>query len=914
MIKKVVSAFLALSVVMAQTGVWAQSPMEEKLNNALAEWNKQNRGTDFEIKALDDEVKDYVKQLPENVEISFYKREIPDSTKRVFSGDQSKKISDETLPWYKEGTPEEKRQANAERIKQLDGFSFDNGYKLTYKSTFYTVLGDILMGGEENIKKANDLIVSTLAEDEGLFYRSDMKQFAFTDVQPYILWYDYGDYLTQEAKDALYRYIVRIGRKNSGFSPYKTSGESMFNCLHNQGSEGFLQGITYAEIAGDERMFKRMEDYLDRCLAHLSAYGEIGDVSSPGYGGFTYSNFVVAYNYVKDERLKAKLEILLDWYATQLDNLMHYESNSLAGPWNRAYGGQYYSSPEKQDYRTIMHLATEGKWFSPIGETNGYAWWYSNAATVEWYFPEWAETLLKQREYPYNYQARISVGADTDQLGKRIGFFTPNTNEFTEKNVYMTEDYTIGGRAAAWYNYGNSQQDSVFRATWRRNESVDDIRDASDVALMWAGYTYDHDLDINDAECVGTYASYNFPNSLGKEFALSRNNKAIIASWPGKVGDYGTSTTDKYYVLPIENWENMGCSMFITGYKEMKGMWFGDRFIQGEMTVKEAGDDEVRIKLVGEGLPARLKGNDKVYLEDFNTYVCLTPLNTTDLGREYDLAFIDFGRQLADREYLGSNNVRLNTNVSNHDTMLITAYNYYGEETTHTLEERSSQRNGFIVEMGDNKEYASIADFKAKMNETSFESYNSGDIWTIKYQSGGDTLEMNLNTQDMILEESYTNDEPLAKIPYKWDSNWYKTSKSEIDPDTKITYYKWDKMDFWDFLDYEPFKDSVITKTNTMLHSTKKSFSLNDDITVENPSGTSCMIIHEPVNNEYIFFNFANKTASFKIKTPDGTVDIKNMNIGRVIYRPNSDEKIETMTVPRMTLQETSVKVTGGDK
>ncbi len=913
MIKKVVSAFLALSLGIAQIGVYAQSPMEEKLNNALAEWNKQNRGTDFEVKSLDDEIKNYVKALPEDVEISFYKREIPDSTKRVMHSNLSEKISDETLPWYKEGTPEEKQQANVERLKMLNGYTFADGYKLTYHSTFTTVLGNILMGGEENIQKANDIIISALGEDESLFFRSDMRQFSFTDIQPYVLWYDYRDYLTQEAQDALYRYIVRIGRKNAGFSPYKTSGEIMFNCLHNQGSEGFLQGITYAEIAGDERMFKRMEDYLDRCLAQISAYGEIGDVSSPGYGGFTYSNYLTAYNYVQDERVKGKLEILLDWYSTQMDNLLHYESNSLAGPWNRAYGGQYYSMPEKQDYRTFMHLGTEGKWYSEVWESNGYGWWCTNAATLKLYFPEWAETLLKQREYPYNYQARIQIPDDKTKLGQRVGFFTPNSYEFSEKNVYMTEDYTIGARGAAWYNVGMSQQDATFRATWRRNESTDDIQDSSDIGLMWPMYTYDQDMDVNDAEVISTYASYNYPNGFGKEFSMSHNNKAIIASWPGMVGDYGTSTSGAYYTLPFENWQNMGCSMFLTGYEEMRGMWFGDRFIQGEMQVQKVGDEEVRIKLVGEGIPARLKGNEKVYLEDFNTYICLTPLNTTDLGREYDIAFIDLDRQLEEREYLGSNNVRVNTAVQMQDTMIITAYNYYGEETAQTLDERSAQRNGFIVEMGDNKEYASIADFKAKMNEASFESYNTGDVWTVKYESGEDKLEMNVNTKDMILEQSYVNGEGIEKTDWKFESDWYKTSKAEMDPETKITYYKWDKMDFWDFLDYDPFKEATLTKTNTMIHSTKKNFTLNDDITVENPSGAGCMIIHEPVNNEYIFLNLVNKTASFKIKTPDGTVDIKNMNLGRVIFRPNSEEKIETMIVPRMTLQETSVKVTGGE-
>lgn len=912
MMKKLLSAVLLLSMCGAYVNVYAEDPMEARLEAAVAEWNSQNKGTEYEVKTVDPEIRDYIKSLPDNVEISLYKREIPDVTKSAVTGKYQEKISDETLPWYSAVTREEKKQSNIERIKRLHGYTFQNGYTLGYKDSRYTILSNMLIGDEENIKKANDLIISTFGEDEGLFFRSDMAQFSFTDIQPYVLWYDFRDKLTQEAQDALYRYIVRIGRKNSGFSPYKTSGELMFNCLHNQGSEGFLQGLLYAEIAGDDRMFKRMEDYLDRCLAHLSAYGEMGDVSSPGYGGFTYTNYLTAYNYVQDERIKAKLEILLDWYSTQLVNLMHYESNSLAGSWNRAYGGQYFTSPEKQDYRTVINLAMNDKnWFAPISEANGYSFWYSNAAVLNPYFPSWAEKLLTEREYPYNYHTTITVSDDTDKLGKRVGFFVANKYNMTDKNCYMTEDYTIGGRAAAWYQVGYSQQDSCFRATWRRKEDTKDIKHAKDIALMWPGYTYDYDLDVNDAEAIAQYASYNYPNGWGKEFAMTHENKAIVASWPGRVGDYGTSTSDAYYALPIENWENMGSSMFLVGYKEIKGMWFGDRFIQGELRVLEAGDEEVRIKLVGEGIPARLKGNEKVYIEDFNTYVCLTPLNTTSLGREYDLAFIDLGRQLSEREYLGSNNVEVNTNVQNHDTLIITAYNYYGEQTTHTLEERSSQRNGFIVEMGDKKEYETVADFKSHMSATAFESYDNGEVWTIKYQSGDDTMEMNLNTKNMILEESYINEEPIAKIAYEFKSDWYKSPQAEVDPDTNISYYKWDKMDFWDFLDYYPFKDHEITRTNTMVHSTEKSFGIDEEITVENPSGASCMIIHEPVENEYIFLNFSNKTANFKVTTPDGTVNIENLNIGRVIYRPGEENELETMYVPKMTLLKTNAFVSG---
>lgn len=914
MIKRIICSLLTVTFSAGWINVLADNGMGKKLDDAVSKWNAQYRGTDYVINDIDDETRQYIESLPQDVEIEIYKRQIPDITKSVFSGTDKVQLSDETLPWYKAGTVEEKKQAFIERIKMSHGVAFNDGtYKPAYLDTFNTVLGNVLMGDEENIKKASQILVESLGDDESLSYHSDMKAWSFTDLQPYILWYEYRHLLTQEAQDALYRYIVRMGRKDRDFSPYKTSLELHRNCYHNQGSDGLVAGLFYAQIADDKRMLKRMEDYIDRCIAHLAMDGAAGDSTAPGYGGFTYTNFATCYRYAEDERIKAKLEIILDWFTAQIVNQAHYESNSLAGSWRRAYGCQYTTNTEKQDYRTILHLVTDGNsFFSPEGNSGGYAWWFSNAATLDLYFPKWCENFLKNRQYPYNVWQLMSLNDEPELLGQQFGNFTVSKNYFSEKKTYMTEEYTIGGSPATWYVVGMSEQDAVFRATWRRNENVEDIKDASDIGLMWPLYAYDYDIAVSGDNATKCYDSWTFPCGWGKEFAMTDKNKAIVLSWPGRVGDFGTSTATNYYALPIETWKNMGASMILTHYDEMKGIWFGDRFIEGQVQLFTTGDEEVRVKLIGEGVPARLKGDETIYIEDFNTYISLEPLNTTSLGRDCDVSFLDFGNELGKGNYLGRNGVSVSTNMEVNNTLLITAYNYYGEETSFTLEEREKQRNGFIVEMADKKDYKTIGEFKAHIDTTSFESYDTDDIWTVKYKSGDSNMELNVDTRLMTMEDSYINDEAVLREEYDNNDIPMAYATRVTDPETGVTYGSWNKMEYFDYLESDIFKDKEVIRTETMVQSTKKEITLGD-IKVENPANCACMIMHEPVDNEYIFLNFTDKTAKFKITTPEGIVNIENMNYGKVIYRPGEEKELETMFVPRMTLLDTKVTITGKD-
>ena len=910
MIKRIISALLVVTFSTGWVNVLADNGMGQKLDDAVAKWNSQNRGTAYEIKEIDKETREYIESLPSNVELEIYKREIPDQTKSMFRLEEKVKVSDETLPWYKEGTPEEKRAAFIERIKMADNVNFTN-YSARYKDSIGTVLGNFLVGDEESIKRGNQLIIDAYGDDESLYYHSGVSVPPIGDGTLYIIWYDFQDKLTPEARDALYRQIVRVGRCNVGFSPYGASLQQAFNCFHNQGVHGLVEGLMYAQIADDDRMLKRMEDYIDRCIAQIAAFGDVGEQTSPGYGGVTYAGVQICYLYAEDERIRSKLELLLDWNSIQMANNFHYPSNSQAGAWHRAYGTQMFTHNDGPDYRTIINMAAYEPFFAALQESIGSGWWITNVAHLDFYFPDWANNLLKQRQYPYNVKSTVRTDDEPELLGRQYGNFFTKGKRIDELNIYMTEEYTIGGRAPTWYNVGMSQQDVAFRATWRRNGDVSEIKDVSDIAYMWPLYTYNYDLANNDyAKIAKNHGSWDVPNGWGKEFPLVHKNKAIVTCWPGRVGDYGSKTATAHYALPIDSWESMGATMLITAYDELKGIWFGDRFIEGQVQVLKADDEEVRIKLVGEGVPARLKGDEKIYIEDFNTYVCLQPLNATSLGREYDISFLDYGNELRKRAYIGSNDLDVGPTVYWHNPMLITAYNYYGEETTHTFEERVSQRNGFIVEMGEKKDYATIQDFASHMDTTSFESYDDGEVWTVKYNSGDDNMELNVNIMNMVLEESYVNGEAIRGEHYEETPEIKPTSSSSVDPVTNISYGQWNRMDFFDYLDYEPFKNSEMIRTENMVQSTKTEFALGD-ITVENPAGCSCTIIYEPYEDEYIFINYTDKTANFKITTPDGIINIENMNYGKVIYRPGEEEELETKVVPRMTLLDTNVTVTG---
>ncbi|MBO5197125.1 MAG: hypothetical protein J6B85_01195 [Lachnospiraceae bacterium] len=874
-----------------------KNEMQMKLEQAIEAWNEEYQDTPYVIPTVSDEIRNYIKSLPSNVEISVYKRDTPDITKSQIHGLETVQVSEETLPWYQDLPKEEKADVFLERIQISDGITFSDGYQIGYLNNKNGILGHFMLGGEENVRKANELLVQYFGDDESLYWHEDMESFAFTDLQPYIIWYDFNELLTDEAREALYRYIVRMGRKTESFCPVKASKEYMFNCLHNQGSEGFVLGLFYADIAGDDAMMERMEEYLDRCLAHLAASGSNGDLSSPGYGGFTYTNYLAAYNYIGNERMKAKLELLLDWCNMLLVNQIHYPSNGLTGPFTRAYGCQYFNYAEKQDYRTILYLAMDGNFFSGENLSRGYSFWFSNAAALNMYFPDYMENLLKGREYPYEVTATGLVKNDPSQLNQHVGWVVSDKYRLQEKHVYMTEEYALSARAAEWNCSGNSGQDGVVRATWRRNEEGKDIKDVSDIGTLWSMYMYDSDLEYHP-DVMNTYLTYNYPNGNGKEFALSNKNKAIVMGWPGLVKDIDDPIA--FYKLPVEEWSDMGESILITNYEEARGIWYGDTFLQGEMTVLTVGEEEVRIRLTGEGIPFRTTGAEKIYIEDFNTYISLQPLNTTavEAGREYDIGITDFGAHCT-----------VGTSSTTQNLLAITAYNYYGEKTAISYEERIRQRNGFIIEMGDKSEYKSMADFVAHMEETSFESFDEEEIWCVKYQSGEDSLELRLDTEKLCVSESYINGSLVRQEDFVYTEEINYKYEEVTDPNTYIKYGTWDTEGYYNYLDYAPFMDCEMLRTNNMVQSTEKEITLGDAV-LENPAGSSVLLIHDPIDNIYIFLNLANRTGDFKLTTPEGVVTIEGLNWGRVIYRPNAAEPIETMIVPGITSTPANITVT----
>lgn len=915
-LKNITAAMLACAIVVPIIpGAFAQTQNEQKLNAAVAEYNKSAKGTEFEIKEVPADVIEYVNSLPGDVEYILYKREIPDMTKTVNSGAREPiKLSDETLPWYTSAKAEDKRELFLNKLRMgnsEDGSSyvFSDGYTVPLYGTFYSVLGNFVLGTEDNnqklIDQGNNIIVENLGEDKSMVYHSDMKAWAFTDVTPYIIWYDYGDKLTEEARDALYRYISRIGTKTDSFCPAKASGEREFESFHNQQSEGLLMGLLYAEICGDDKMLVRMEEALDRTLSSMgTTAGLEGDAQSPGYGGFTYHNYYVAHRYVKNERIKAKLELLLSRYNYILAQLLHYPSNSIMGTFTRAYGCQYFMNAEKQNYYTFSQMALDGYVFAAQEESLGYCFWPANRAATEMRYPDYLQNLIKEREYPYESVSAVSLINETDYdiMHTHIGWLgdRAQNKRLTHKYMYATEEYNISSSPQQWHTAAKDGQNAPFRVNYRRHEKNEDIKDYSDIGSLWSMYLYDSDIAVNP-EVAKSWASYNYPNGDGKQFGVQVKNKAIVFGWPGPVSSEPVGNNAGV----TEEITDFGETMILTNREEASGIWYGDKFLFGEKVLYQGKTEEVRLKMSTSELPIYLKGDDKIYIEDFNTYIALQPLNTTDLGRTYDIGITDMGKAIKD-----CNQGATNAYPENYNILAITAYNYYGEKKKIELKDRMNQRNGFIVELADKAEYPTIADFKKHMeNETSFEITDKPGEWTISYKSGEDTLWQTLDADNMQVIKGERNGEPVYIYDYKESDIAWAKSTSEKEPLNGANYGKWNRADFWEWLDSSVYKDRELLRTDEAVQSSQTEIKLGD-ATLKNPSGTMIFIMHEPKENLYQILNMANRTASFTLDTPEGTVSINNMNLGEVIYRPeNKENMIEKNIVPGMTLLKTNVSV-----
>ena len=199
----------------------------------------------------------------------------------------------------------------------------------------------------------------------------------------------------------------------------------------------------------------------------------------------------------------------------------------------------------------------------------------------------------------------------------------------------------------------------------------------------------------------GTYRTYQFDNKL---IMLAKPDPAAIGE-RAKEFPFGRRK------LPAQEIKSVQCTAALFNFEEPSPKW--EIFVDGNRV---------------ESLPATAKSAQVITIRDGVTYLAIRPLPTDDLGRNADITL-----------EAGQPQTQSNHEFTNIQPALLIHSNFYRKDeviSQDALAKLKDASSGFIVEMGDEKEYGSFEKFQTHIREAKL----SGNKGEVDYLSGKERM------------------------------------------------------------------------------------------------------------------------------------------------------------------------------
>jgi len=223
-------------------------------------------------------------------------------------------------------------------------------------------------------------------------------------------------------------------------------------------------------------------------------------------------------------------------------------------------------------------------------------------------------------------------------------------------------------------------------------------------------------------------------------------------------------------------------------------------------------------------LPVSLKKPASVFIQDGDVYVALHPLAVTDRGRKEALRLEEASRHL-----------------------IVSYYNLQSEsETSWDESEFLATRNGFVVEVGDAKEYGSFDGFVRTVGHPTLEDTLEDGIRTVSYSRQGRT---------MLVKQRVATHQYLART---YDGKEY------VGPMLR-----------------SPYIVASLGETVTV-----------GDATLTSRAGEPKWLCAEPTTGSYVVLYPFRWTHPLHLKTPKGELECEGFRMGRILYRPGAHTRL----------------------
>lgn len=771
--------------------------------------------------------------------IELYSREIPDDTKLLRNENGFAKIN-KTPTWYSGGDREEKSKQLLDYTYELSGKRLSDGYSVNTSRNplYYVLIGDI------------ETAESVIADKTG--------GYTFTDMSAYYLYFKYRSLLSDTAIENLKTTIYNeCQNPKSGFAWYKGEGEVSTGAHHNQTYDGLVRGLLFAytfkddsdperaELAAD--VLKRSEDILDKVIASTASTGyATGDYNSPSYGAMIWADLICLSDLLPESDTKAKADTLLARVDAENAVLYHAQTSNTVGPYARSGFNLAAGLNMRQNYPLMMYALSDRNGFYKNLESSDRSFFYPLLAAYTHKLPDYIQSIAFDKTYPYSVKVtklrNSTPGEYTIDAGNQT---THDGTAYKQQETtgYMTASYSLGSAPdTAWYTPGLRGADTAFIARWKRTDTVKSL---SDTPTLTSYYRYNIG---RESELTG----YSQPKEQGLSAVAQDKNRAIVYSYPGKVTDEKLASELEAYGGSIYN---MGTAIYITNPEDTK-IYFGDTLAAGEEIIAENGTEELRARL--NMLPYRCEScTEPIYLEDKSVYAAIIPLNS---GCTAELRSV--GADAGDNK----------TAVSAYSVNL---YNVCGTEAvTLTEAERAAMQNGYIFEIAERSEYSSLEEFKAHIKAASILQSTQNGIWFTSYTSGGDTLTLSYDTDNLWVSEITVNGTTQKNVFYN--------IKAE---DGTLLYTKTADEGYYNWLGSEVYiENPTVFESENLIQSRAAEISIGD-CTLENPSGAMVYVVYSAKDSTYLVGDLTAGQNSFLLKTPYGNVKIDSLDIGTVEYK-----------------------------
>jgi hypothetical protein len=273
---------------------------------------------------------------------------------------------------------------------------------------------------------------------------------------------------------------------------------------------------------------------------------------------------------------------------------------------------------------------------------------------------EWMSEWVDEKPLPWRAMAEKKVTSEGDWV-----------------TTYFGENYGLSSIRKT------GQRIHVLGQWRRKSESPSSMRDIGTLDMRM-GFNQTQIGSDSDGiiTAQGIYRTYQFDNKL---IMLAKPDPAVISE-RAKEFPFGRRK------LPAQEIKSVQCTAALFNFEEPSPKW--EIFVDGKRV---------------ESLPATAKSGQVITLRDGVTYLAIRPLQTDDLGRNADITL-----------EAGQPQTQCNHESTNIQPALLIQSNFYRKDEAipqDALAKLKDATSGFIVEMGDEKEYGSFEKFQAHIRE-----------------------------------------------------------------------------------------------------------------------------------------------------------------------------------------------------